>query len=97
MLLSISHSGSQSAGLKPKEYVHKGDECPELIFSRTTIFTLDSLGSKHPSAVKTLSSYLKEEAKDKHGVEVTNNPIGQRASVSTQSSDIYSALVKRCP
>jgi hypothetical protein len=97
MLLSISHSGSQSSGSKPKKYVHKGDECPELIFSRTTIFTLDSLGSKHSSAVKTLSGYLKDEAKDKQGVEATNNPISQQASVSTQSCDICSALVKRCP
>ena len=38
-------------------------------YCRTYIFTFDSLGGRHPQAIKRLSAYLKMEAKDKKGVD----------------------------
>lgn len=43
-----------------------------LIFGiRTYIFTFDSLGTKHPAAIRNLSTYLQMEAKDKKGLDFT--------------------------
>ena len=41
---------------------------------RTYIFTLDSLGSRHPQAIKYLRTYLKMEAKDKKNVVPMRKP-----------------------
>ncbi|KAJ3717113.1 hypothetical protein C8R42DRAFT_587771 [Lentinula raphanica] len=49
---------------------------------RTTIFTLDSLGSKHPRAVNILKQYLIAEAEDKKQLQNTNPALGRTLSVS---------------
>lgn len=49
---------------------------------RTFIFTLDSLGSRHPQAINCLCEYLKMEAKDKKGIEHCSDAKGVQASVS---------------
>ncbi|KII86918.1 hypothetical protein PLICRDRAFT_273907 [Plicaturopsis crispa FD-325 SS-3] len=51
---------------------------------RTWIFTLDSLGSRHPQAVKILANYLKMEARDKKHIEETTDAVGKQANVPTQ-------------
>ncbi|GLB38240.1 hypothetical protein LshimejAT787_0501050 [Lyophyllum shimeji] len=51
---------------------------------KTYIFTFDSLGSKHPQAIKQLSRYLKKEAQDKLGRSDTSDPIGKQAQVPVQ-------------
>jgi Ulp1 family protease len=53
---------------------------------RTYIFTLDSLASKHPQAVKRLSRYLLMEAHDKKQLEeaTLNEPKGMQAIVPHQ-------------
>ncbi|KAJ3838081.1 hypothetical protein F5878DRAFT_562963 [Lentinula raphanica] len=59
--------------------VHETDEQP-----KTTIFTLDSLGSKHPRAVNILKQYLIAEAEDKKQLQNTNPALGRTLSVPTQ-------------
>ena len=49
---------------------------------RTYIFIMDSLGSKHPQAIKLLQTYLQLEALDKKGVKDPNKAEGKRAQVS---------------
>ncbi|RDB17956.1 hypothetical protein Hypma_000947 [Hypsizygus marmoreus] len=51
---------------------------------KTYIFTMDSLGSKHPQAVKQLGRYLKKEAADKKRITETSDPIGKQAFVPVQ-------------
>ncbi|KZP31525.1 hypothetical protein FIBSPDRAFT_883297 [Athelia psychrophila] len=54
---------------------------------RTYIFTLDSLGSKHPQALKILRAYLKFEAVDKlkkQRIEECSDAVGLQAHVLTQ-------------
>jgi len=50
-------------------------------FHRTYIFTFDSLGSRHPQALKRLSAYLRMEAKDKKGVNAEGIIEGKNALV----------------
>ncbi|PFH53908.1 hypothetical protein AMATHDRAFT_44951 [Amanita thiersii Skay4041] len=50
----------------------------------TYIFTLDSLGSRHPQAIKQLSRYLVLEARDKRNALETSPPVGRPALVPTQ-------------
>ncbi|KAH7920480.1 hypothetical protein BV22DRAFT_801106 [Leucogyrophana mollusca] len=54
--------------------------------SVTHIFTLDSLGAKHPQAIRILRNYLKMEAKDKKGIEPENTreAAGRQALVPAQ-------------
>ena len=46
------------------------------------IFTLDSMGTLHPQAIKVLKGYLKREAEDKKGITEPSDPEGKRALVS---------------
>ncbi|KZT09310.1 cysteine proteinase [Laetiporus sulphureus 93-53] len=50
----------------------------------TYIFTFDSLGTRHPQAIKTLTQYLQMEARDKKGIEVTREVMGRNALVPMQ-------------
>ena len=49
--------------------------------ARTYIFTLDSLGTRHPQAIKVLKHYLAQEAKDKRGFDEVRDPIGKQVHV----------------
>ena len=53
-----------------------------LRFCRTYIFTFDSLGGRHPQAIKKLSAYLKLEAGDKKKVMNPSSAEGKVALVS---------------
>lgn len=55
---------------------------------RSYIFTFDSLGSKHPAAVRNLQTYLQMEARDKKNLEcaLTTPPLGKNAIVSPMPS-----------
>lgn len=57
----------------------------------TYIFIFDSLGSKHPQAIKTLTRYLQLEAKDKKGLDSTSQAQGKGALVCQVTSDILAA------
>lgn len=48
---------------------------------RTYIFTLDSLGTRHPRAIAKLAAYLKLEARDKKGIPNASLAQGKMASV----------------
>lgn len=48
---------------------------------RTYIFTLDSLGTRHPRAITKLATYLKLEAKDKKGIPNASLAQGKMALV----------------
>ncbi|KAI0926679.1 hypothetical protein AcV5_007405 [Taiwanofungus camphoratus] len=69
-----------------------GEEADELAASETGeperhltyIFIFDSLGSKHPQAIKTLTRYLQLEAKDKKGLDSTSQAQGKGALVPSQ-------------
>ncbi|KAJ7625377.1 hypothetical protein DFH06DRAFT_1229348 [Mycena polygramma] len=52
----------------------------------TYIFTLDSLGTRHPKVVNVLGQYLKHEAQERKGipVEMSSKPIGKAAPVPHQ-------------
>ncbi|KAF9468622.1 hypothetical protein BDZ94DRAFT_683530 [Collybia nuda] len=50
----------------------------------TYIFTLDSLNSRHPQAIRQLARYLKLEAKDKRNISETSDPCGKMAAVPVQ-------------
>ncbi len=50
-------------------------------YRRTYIFTFDSLGGRHPQAIKKLSAYLKMEAKDKKGIDNAKTAEGKLALV----------------
>ena len=54
---------------------------------RSYIFTMDSLGSKHPQATKLLQTYLQLEASDKKGIKDAGKAEGKRAQVSTEVID----------
>ena len=53
-------------------------------FFSTRIYTFDSLGSKHPQAIRRLGKYLQMEAADKKGTTDTTAPTGTNARVSRQ-------------
>lgn len=46
---------------------------------RTWIFGFDSLGSKHPAALKRLNAYLREEAADKKGISDPDDALAKMA------------------
>lgn len=48
-------------------------------FRRTWIFCFDSLGSKHPRALKKLNDYLRAEAEDKKGVKDADHALTKMA------------------
>ncbi|KAH7873240.1 uncharacterized protein C8R40DRAFT_1114482 [Lentinula edodes] len=50
----------------------------------TMIFTLDSLGNKHPKVINTLSKYLQLEAIDKKHLHNTSKALGRNLPVPTQ-------------
>ncbi|KAF5382633.1 hypothetical protein D9615_003013 [Tricholomella constricta] len=50
----------------------------------TYIFTFDSLGSRHPQAIKLLSRYLKKEAQDKLNKTDLSDAVGKQALVPVQ-------------
>ncbi|KAK0487323.1 hypothetical protein IW261DRAFT_1447250 [Armillaria novae-zelandiae] len=50
----------------------------------TYIFTMDSLGSRHPRVISVLGNYLRLEAIDKKGIEASSKPIGKQALVPVQ-------------
>ena len=56
-----------------------------LRFCRTYILTFDSLGGRHPQAIKKLTAYLKLEALDKKKVVNTGNVGSKSAPVGSQS------------
>ena len=49
--------------------------------TRTYIFTLDSLGTRHPQAIKVLKQYLSMEALDKKQMERSSEAKGKQALV----------------
>lgn len=49
--------------------------------ARTYIFTLDSLGTRHPQAIKVLKEYLKSEAKDKRNFDEVRAAVGKQVQV----------------
>ncbi|KDR82684.1 hypothetical protein GALMADRAFT_238172 [Galerina marginata CBS 339.88] len=53
-------------------------------YPKTYIFTMDSLGTRHPQAIKKLASYLKQEAADKKGIQNASLALGKFASVPVQ-------------
>ncbi|KIY71726.1 cysteine proteinase [Cylindrobasidium torrendii FP15055 ss-10] len=50
----------------------------------TVIFTLDSLGGKHPKVQRALAEYLRLEAKDKLHIDTTSRPVPKQAAVPVQ-------------
>jgi hypothetical protein len=58
---------------------------------RTYIFTLDSLGTRHPQATKQLNKYLKMEALDKLNNSNTSDAIGKAVPVGILSSHVPAA------
>ncbi|TFK73611.1 cysteine proteinase [Pluteus cervinus] len=68
--------------LTEEEEVEATDPSPAK--PKTYIFTLDSLGSAHPKAIKVLSKYLGLEAKDKLNVEKYSDAVGKQAHVPFQ-------------
>ncbi|KAG6841694.1 hypothetical protein C0991_007964 [Blastosporella zonata] len=52
--------------------------------AKTYIYTFDSLGSKHPQAIKVLTRYLKQEAQDKRKQQYTSTALGRQAQVPVQ-------------
>ncbi|THV05195.1 hypothetical protein K435DRAFT_116251 [Dendrothele bispora CBS 962.96] len=56
----------------------------ELCLFRTFICTLDSLGSKHPKAIKTLNRYLQLEAENKKKTTNTSDAVGKLVQVPLQ-------------
>ena len=49
---------------------------------------MDSLGSKHPQAIKLLQTYLQLEAADKKGIQDANKAEGKKAQVSKRVATI---------
>lgn len=66
------------------------------LFHRTYIFTMDSLGTRHPQAIKRLANYLKMEAQDKKGVQDTSSAIGKFASVHSHLFVVALPVLKMC-
>jgi hypothetical protein len=66
---------------------------------RTYIFTFDSLGGRHPQAIKKLSAYLKMEARDKKGIDNAAVAGGKPALVCVTVFPSQSCVEEfhRCP
>ncbi|TDL22111.1 hypothetical protein BD410DRAFT_266526 [Rickenella mellea] len=73
---------SENAGNEEDAAEQSDSSQPEQIV--TSIFTLDSLNSRHPQALKMLKAYLQMEAKDKKGIDLTSDPIGKQVLVPVQ-------------
>ncbi|KAF7795361.1 hypothetical protein EIP86_006518 [Pleurotus ostreatoroseus] len=77
-------AGESDSGLQDEE--QEIEDTMSSPIERTYIFTFDSLGGKHPGAVNALKEYLKLEAKDKKGLDIsmTSDAIGRQALVPAQ-------------
>ncbi|KIJ17824.1 hypothetical protein PAXINDRAFT_98018 [Paxillus involutus ATCC 200175] len=51
---------------------------------QTYIFTLDSLGTRHPQAIRVLKQYLEREAKDKRNFDQVRDAVGKQVQVPVQ-------------
>ncbi|KIK94059.1 hypothetical protein PAXRUDRAFT_828393 [Paxillus rubicundulus Ve08.2h10] len=51
---------------------------------QTYIFTLDSLGTRHPQAIRVLKQYLEREAKDKRNFDEVRDAVGKQVQVPVQ-------------
>ncbi|KAH0832102.1 hypothetical protein J3R83DRAFT_13011 [Lanmaoa asiatica] len=51
---------------------------------RTYIFILDSLGTRHPQAIKVLKQYLTSEAQDKRNFDEVRDAVGKQVQVPVQ-------------
>jgi hypothetical protein len=60
----------------------------DVCWDRAFIFTLDSLGSKHPQAVRLLRNYLRLEAKDKRDIDIEPELPGKQAHVGLTASNL---------
>ncbi|GAW06498.1 sumo deconjugating cysteine peptidase ulp2 [Lentinula edodes] len=85
-----SNKGKEKA-INLSDEVSNGDVNPVHSSSRETsgqpitmIFTLDSLGNKHPKVINTLSKYLQLEAIDKKHLHNTSKALGRNLPVPTQ-------------
>ncbi|KAG6377143.1 hypothetical protein JVT61DRAFT_1195 [Boletus reticuloceps] len=56
----------------------------DLPAAQTYIFTLDSLGTRHPQAIKVLKQYLEREAKDKYNFDEVRVAVGKQVQVPVQ-------------
>ncbi|KAF8442853.1 hypothetical protein L210DRAFT_3476959 [Boletus edulis BED1] len=56
----------------------------DLPAAQTYIFTLDSLGTRHPQAIKVLKQYLEREAKDKFNFDEVRVAVGKQVQVPVQ-------------
>ncbi|KIM89078.1 hypothetical protein PILCRDRAFT_84870 [Piloderma croceum F 1598] len=79
--VSCSDDGEQD---EVDELLNEPDSAVQFDQPTTYIFTLDSLGSKHPQAIKFLRSYLKMEAKDKKNIVDSSDAKGCQAFVPVQ-------------
>jgi len=79
--VSCSDDGEQD---EVDELLNERDPSGQSEQPTTYIFTLDSLGSKHPQAIKFLRAYLKMEAKDKKNIVNSSNAQGFQALVPGQ-------------
>ena len=60
-----------------------------LTLLRTYVFTLDSLGARHPKVVTVLGQYLQYEARERKGIAMdqSSKPTGKHALVSSMRGD----------
>ncbi|KAF9077524.1 hypothetical protein BDP27DRAFT_1311195 [Rhodocollybia butyracea] len=81
-----SRKGKETAEEMPIDIVDSDAnvEATALETNKTIIFTLDSLGHKHPKAIGTLGKYLQLEANDKKNFDNAIKPGGRMLSVPTQ-------------
>lgn len=63
-----------------------------LLLSRTYIFTLDSLGGKHPQAISKLAKYLAAQARDKRSIDIDTSIKGYVSGKSVMVSLDFSAM-----
>ncbi|KAG7443142.1 cysteine proteinase [Guyanagaster necrorhizus] len=85
--LKVYSSRKRKAGDDADTQVEFPDDDEVVIFDgrpSTYIFTMDSLGSRHPRVIGVLGNYLRLEAIDKKGIEISSKPIGKQALVPVQ-------------
>ena len=63
---------------------------------RTRIFTLDSMGSKHPAVGKTLRRYLEQEAEDKKSRIHVRPAEYKHATVFDYLTGVFEATLANC-
>lgn len=82
-LMDVEDDGDPPIASTSQQYVlFRSSSIVKFTAISAYIFTLDSLGPKHPQVLKNLSRYLKMEAQDKLGNKNTSEAIGKRALVS---------------